>query len=248
MAAVAAMGIVGSANAGWFVIENASVSGSAGGTTPANGTIMNVANLGLPNSTGNTLQTLTAGPGGSFDAITSSLGSLGNNTITYFGLENGAAGPGFFGFAFKAVTWNYTLNINLTSAFGVPAGDGMFVGYSNDGGATVSAVGTYDGASYDYSLNPVFVGANFTLIVLFAGLYPDSAVSGSISTVGGGTFDVDYLSYESGSWASLGNATNTSFSNLNIATYAIPVPAPMLLAGVGLVGAAVLRRRMTKVA
>jgi hypothetical protein len=250
MAAVAAMGVVGSANAGWFVIQNASASGGNGGTLPVNGTRMDVANLGIANSTGNTLQPLS---GTDFAAITGSLGgALSVNTLTYFGLENGAQGPAFFGFAYSA-TENITFNVNMNHA-GTPsnaAGSGVLVGVSSDNGATApSSLGTYGDLSNTYSATaPLSLSTGETIIVLFAGLQATSRVAGSFDLVSGPTgytMDISYLSFDAGSWSSVGGIGSATASQLNISTYTIPVPAPMLLAGAGLIGAAALRRRMVK--
>jgi hypothetical protein len=241
-AAVVATAFAATANAGWFTITNNTGNGT--GTLPTSGSQMDVANTALAQPGTDTLQTFSAGDFGSVATLIG-LSSLASDTIHYFGMENTVGGPAFFGFAYKA-TASISLNVNLDSTWGNPDGSGAISGLYN-GTNGPSAVGAYAGGVFS-STSPVTLVSGDEMIVVFGNLYAGSAISGSISRSAGssGTFGINYLSYNGSSYVSLGSQTGATASNLNIATYAVPVPAPALLAGAGLVGAAALRRRMTK--
>jgi len=241
-ATVVATAFAASANAGWFNIVNQTGNGT--GTLPASGSQMDVNNISsavITTPGTNTLQTLSSAQ---FSAIETLIGggSLANDTVHYFGMENAAAGPAYFGIYYKA-TAGISLQINLDSDYGNPDGVGAYSAVYD--GSTYSAVGSYAFGVFS-STSPITLSAGETMIAVFAGLMPGSAISGSINASSGGTFGINYLTYNGSAYASMGSQTGASSSNLNIATYAIPVPAPALLAGAGLVGAAALRRRMVK--
>jgi hypothetical protein len=242
-AAVVATAFAASANAGWFVISSASASGSTTGTLPGAGAAMTPGSAGtLAQPGSNTLGILNTTDYSNISTAIG-LGSLATDTIHYFGMENTGSGPAFFGFAFRASV-GVGLNVNLNNQAGAPSGSGVLVG---DGDGTTS-YGSYSTVSGQFSSSaPVVVNSGDTLIVLFANLSAGSAVSGSISLdSGAASMGINYLSFNGSNYASIGGVTGATASQLNIATYAVPVPAPALLAGAGLVGAAALRRRMAK--
>jgi len=243
-AAVVATAFAASANAGWFVISSASASGTTTGTLPGAGAEMQAGSAGTLAQPGSNILSVIDATDFTNIGTAIGLGSLATNTIHYFGMENSGSGPAFFGFAFKATGGSIGLNVNLNNQAGAPSGSGVLVG--NGDGTT--SYGSYSTVSGQFSSSaPVVVNSGDTLIVLFANLSAGSAVSGSISLdSGAASMGINYLSFNGSNYASIGGVTGATASQLNIATYAVPVPAPALLAGAGLVGAAALRRRMAK--
>ena len=254
MAAVAAMGVAGAANAGWFVVSSSSASGSGVTVTGAVPNPMNIADTtyGITADGSNTQKVLTLTQ---MDDILTGIGTLSANRLTYFGFEGGPQGPGFFGFAFKANGAGMSFNINLNAEAGFAGGptnaSGVYVGTLNALGTAVAAPagGSYDAGDRTYSdLSPVTLAADETMLVLFAGLTSGSQVAGNVGRTNStfSAFAIDYLNWNGSSFDSVEFATGASASQLNVAVYTIPVPAPVLLAGAGLIGAAALRRRMVK--
>ena len=243
-AAVVATAFAASANAGWFSISNATSNGT--GTLPTSGSVLDVANttISQPGSDINNQMT-QADAAAVFSLIGGS--GLASDTIHYFGMESSAGGPGFFGFLFKA-TDQVSLNVNLFNNFGSTPGSGVLTAVSTDNFASVAGQwGTYAGGQFS-STSPLTINAGEEVFAIFANLAAGAEVSGSIARLSGNltNFGVNYLSYDGSNYVSAGSATGATGSNLNIAAYTIPVPAPALLAGAGLVGAAALRRRMAK--
>jgi len=240
--AVVAAAVSASANAGYWTLAGmnyqnggspitvGSGNGTLGNTTAASPVVGGAANtLTVNASTANILTALSI--------------SLAVNELTYFGFETSTTGPGYFGVAYKAgiagaITLNFSSGINAaggsqgvlatqaTSNFG---GNGSFGGFGDFSGAFA-------------------VANSSTLVVLFGGLAAgdgftlDVTRAAGAATMGG----VRYLSYNGSSYTTFATTGAATKSGLNTALYAVPVPAPALLAGAGLVGAAALRRRMTK--
>lgn len=233
-AAVAALGMVGSANAAYWHITGANYN---------NGSNVNIGPVG--GLTMNGMAYDASGLGGASNTFTSNaatttvLGALSitlaNDTLTYFGFDQPGS-LGSFGIAFKA-----TSNINLLFSGGPDASRGTQGVLANQ--ATNSSPSLAGGGF----LGDFTVASGTTLVVLFGGLSVGSGFSMNISrTLGAANFAIDYLNFDSTNYVSMLSATGATSSGLNIATYSIPVPAPALLAGAGLVGAAALRRRMAK--
>ena len=262
MAAVAAMGASGAANATFFTVVNASAQSPAPGSTwfAPSPFVMDTAGIGTTLAGGsNSMQVLTdaAAAGiGLFDgASPSGLGALGTaigtDTLSYFGLSNGMS-DGYFGIAFRASA-EITLTINLNANSN---NRGIFTGIATDAGGmtgwevSTSPVGTYGDAGASggiWSGNSIALAAGDLLVGIFAGLGVGSNVEGAVTRFSGlSTFNVQYLDFDGSNWSAIQSSTGHNASQLNIATYSIPVPAPMLLAGAGLIGAAALRRRMVK--
>ena len=246
MAAVAAMGVVGSANAGYWSLSGMNYVNN--GNTNTIGTSVSNMNNDLLSSpvTGGAANTLTVDADVADILGASGAGiSLADNTLTYFGFDGGASGPGYFVAAFKAVGTNFALE---------------FTGGANIGGGTqgVIASQTADSSSFaTFGGNPTGawtgsfdVADGTTLVLMFGGLANgDSftlAVDRIVAPLYGSTFDIAYFGYSGGSYSQYAGATGATKSGLNSALYTIPVPAPVLLAGAGLIGAAALRRRMVK--
>jgi len=243
-ATVVATAFAASANAGWFTISSASSNGT--GTLPTTGSTLAVATTAIsqPGTDTNVLMS-QADAASVFSAIGG--GSLASDTIHYFGMETTAGGPGFFGFLFKA-SQTISLNVNLFNNFGSSAGSGVLTAVSTDNFGTIAGQwGTYASGQFS-STSPITINAGEEVFAIFGNLAAGAEVSGSISRNAGNlaNFGVNYLSFNGSNYVSAGSATGATASNLNIAAYAVPVPAPALLAGAGLVGAAALRRRMAK--
>ena len=91
------------------------------------------------------------------------------------------------------------------------------------------------------------------MLIMFGGLavgqsfqfQSESMLSDGVSS-GGAAFAISYLNWGGSGYSEVASAGTATSSGLNTALYAVPVPAPALLAGAGLVGAAALRRRMAK--
>jgi len=243
-ATVVATAFAASANAGWFTVTSASGTNS-GGVTPFTTpqTLLTGGSMGLRSVTGNTGKTLTAAE---FTAV-QSIG-FAANTLTYFSFQEG--GLGYFGVAYNNSSGSSTnFNVNLTASNNT---DGVFSGSRlNSAGAGVAATafGSYNVATRQFSTtSPLSVADGETWITVFAGLASNGTgtVSGSVADTNATNFAISYLSWNGSSWDTYTPAGTYYSSNLNVATYAVPVPAPALLAGAGLVGAAALRRRMAK--
>jgi len=243
-ATVVATAFAATANAGWFTVSAASSNGT--GTLPSNGATLDVGTTAVSQPGSDTNVQMTAGDAGSIYSAIGGL-ALASDTIHYFGMETSAGGPGFFGFLFKA-SQQISLNVNLFNNFGSSAGSGVLTAVSTDDFATIAGSwGTYSGGQFS-STSPITINAGEEVFAIFGNLAAGAEVSGSIARTGGNlaNFGVNYLSFDGTNYVSAGSATGATGSNLNIAAYTIPVPAPALLAGAGLVGAAALRRRMTK--
>ena len=257
MAAVAAMGIVGSANALWWDITGGSyVTGGPGDpqaitgssfTTPGNGRIFENANdLLAGDQTGGGGQSVTLLTANSVTSLTGSLSGLavaGAVSVNYFSFAG--PGGGYFGVFIQnnsASTYNMFMTAQTSPAFNFGT-----LGVLEDGAGTLGTVNVNTGV---YSNETISLAAGASFFTVMGGFTPGQSVDMDVSRTvqQTGSFDIQYLTWSNNAWAIGGSGAGAEASSLSFATYQIPVPAPMLLAGVGLVGAAVLRRRMTKVA
>jgi hypothetical protein len=163
------------------------------------------------------------------------IGPVGGLTMNGQAYDSSGLGGSSSTFTSNAATTTVLSGLSITLAndtLGVLANQATISGASLAGG----------GFTGDFA-----VAANTTLVVLFGGLNVGSGFSMNISrTAGAANFSIDYLNFDGSNYVSLAGASGATASGLNIATYSIPVPAPALLAGAGLVGAAALRRRMAK--
>jgi len=245
--AVAAMGVAGAANAGYWEVTGANYANGSnfdigsGPSSTLGGPTMTLTN-GVHDSSALGGSPLSFDPVAATGTVLTGLGiTLANNTLTYFGFDQTSTGPGSFGVAFKAVGGNIRLGFNAGANAsngdqGVLANMPVVAGSLNTFGGAF--MGTFD------------VASGSTLVVVFGGLASGGQFSLNVTRASSpgsmSNFEISYLSFSGGSYTQVGSATNATASGLNIGTYAIPVPAPALLAGAGLVGAAALRRRMAK--
>ena len=70
--------------------------------------------------------------------------------------------------------------------------------------------------------------------------------TGSMNLTQGSTSDVKFLRWNGSGWAVSNTGTYASNGSLEFNFQVLPVPAPALLAGAGLLGATIVRRRMKK--
>jgi len=187
-----------------------------------------------------------------FDALLGSSGAglsngvtLAADTLYYFGYTDSSTGLGYFGFTYTAGGAGQTLNVNWTGSN--PTG-GFYSAEGTIGGANsvTSTYGSY--GSNQYSSTALSLGSGDSLYGVFAGMTATSTVQGNIASTVGTNFNVAYLTWTGSAWTVSGSGSTSGTSNhfLAVSTYSVPVPAPALLAGAGLVGAAALRRRMAK--
>ena len=247
MAAVAAMGAAGAANASFFQIRDASY--SLGGTPTVLGNF--VMDSALVGSVINTAGATDVTVGGSASTVSelnnaavgdiiTSIGAngSGNARMTYFSMYDSVANRGYFGFVFENNATARDLTVSMGNAN--LATGGVFTNYdgsnSGFGGGTFQSVFGLFGQPQ--------LAANATYIAIFAGVPVGTEIGAG--TVSDQAFSLQYLDWTGTGWNALHSAEGVTSSSLNYATYSIPVPAPMLLAGAGLIGAAALRRRMVK--
>jgi hypothetical protein len=244
-AAVVAAGLGTSANATFFRIVDA---GSNGNGQLGNFNVQTDTVGSVIGSTGATDIT-TAGSGvralnatAVADIVAMVDGALGSAVgatprLTYFGMNNGG-GDGYFAVVFQnnGTARDWSVNIGQAAA----AGKGVFTNTATPsesyilGGAFITALG---------GPNPQ-LAANGVYVAIFAGMGVGAEIGGS--NLSDTSFDVNYLDFDGSSYGSVASIGGAANSNINAATYNIPVPAPALLAGAGLVGAAAIRRRMAK--
>lgn len=191
--------------------------------------------------TGSSVQTMSAT---NIAAVVALGMPLADNTLTYFGFYSGS--EGYFGIAFKnttgsAITFDATFSRTNQALEGVQVAGSSTLGTYSSGSS--GGNGTWSG------LMNVADGDTFYAVVAgFQGHFPMSLALSGVIDFGGVSRDVQYLShnvYAPGTYAVAGSG-NGYTSNMQFAMFNIPVPAPALLAAAGLVGAAVVRRRMVK--
>lgn len=128
-----------------------------------------------------------------------------------------------------------TANFGLTGSSDSPGSVLFQTGGLTAGVAFPSGVSVSGGLNADTGL---FAAA-------FVGLGPYTA--GSVTLGKGGTSDVRFLSWNGSAWTVDRTSAYASNGTLTFNFEVLPVPAPLAIAGLGLVGAGVLRRRMSKV-
>jgi len=235
-ALVAAAGLATTASANQWSIAGASY--NPGSQTVGSGsfTLTAGANDLSANTAGTGSQSIAALNGADVTALNAAA-SWQADSINYFSYVDGS-GRGYFGIAIST-----TVSRNLTLTFGASASNG------SKGVLTNAAI---TGESF---AGGGFVDANQTVAsgvtyYIFGGFTNNVGFTGSISPGTGetGNFGIAYWSWNGSGFSNTQNVANgATSSSLSVATYStIPVPAPALLAGAGLVGAAALRRRMAK--
>ena len=246
MAAVAAMGAAGAANANFFTISSASVSGSnlnftGGGSVNSGQSAADFrintgdiadADAGDIDFTTGGVRTVNSISQTNADDIVTALGISGSGTVAYFGFDTGGGAPAFFGIAI--IGNGSSMDTQMGNAHRASLGV-----YTNAGGSFSNS-----GLGDTYRNLDVVHDDGENYVYIFAGMSVGTEIGGG--TISDSSFNVRYLSFDGSVWGVFASADGVSSSSLNYATYSIPVPAPMLLAGAGLIGAAALRRRMVK--
>jgi len=243
-AAVVATAFAASANAGYFAISGSQYTPFGGSATNLPVSDLNAGSFsdaGLPgfdftnggSAGARDRESLTNTEANNIASALANGGSLSNGTLYYFGFEGSANGPGYFGFLFMGngadVNWSVA-NANL-------AQNGV---WSNMGITAFSG----GGSGNTYTADQFTTTAGQAYVSIFANLAIGDVLGGA--TASDTNFNVSYLNFDGSNWTSVASASGISSSTLNTAMYNVPVPAPALLAGAGLVGAAALRRRMAK--
>jgi len=247
------MGAAGAANAGWFTIASATVGGTTL-TTPTGtyaatqasanfnvsaGTVAQAGASGVNFAAGAAVTTTVLGAGDT-SAIATAVGATAGQ-LRYFGFDSSGGPPAYFGFVYQAVGGE-NISWNFAGASGANAAQGVFASADTGYGGGTGLANGWLGTAFVGNLSGLTAGQ--TILAIFAGMGAGDVIGGA--NVSDNTMGVRYLSMVGGTWTAVASADGASSSNLNFATYQIPVPAPALLAGAGLVGAAVLRRRMAK--
>jgi len=244
-AVVATAALAGSASASFFTITGggASTGGSvgfsfsgqlgAGNNTStgvaASSTFTGAGEVGMLNADVTTIAT----------TLSNSVAGAGQNgSLTWFGFHNGASSAtpgalGYFGVMFIGNGSSFTLTVNNS----VPPAAAVYESLS------AASFGSLSSGTFSVNLGATTAGTTYMWI--FSGIAVGSTIGGN-ALAADGNMSVRYLESSSGStWTVAASGTGAS-AGLNAATYSIPVPAPALLAGAGLIGAAAIRRRMAK--
>jgi len=237
-AAVVATAFAASANAGYFQIAGASYNPGSTPLVPGNFAMDTSTTDFSVNTTGtgaNTIAALAAADVTALGGITAAA-----DTVTYFSYQD-AGGLGYFGIIINTSVAR-TLTVSMTYNSGDGASGGTKGVLTN---APISGEFINSGSFIDTN-QAVSAGKTF---YVFGGLSVGSAFNGSVSNGSGetGNFGIAYLSWNGSSWTTKASlASGATGSAISVASYAVPVPAPVLLAGAGLIGAAAIRRRMSK--
>jgi len=241
-AVVATVGLAASANAGYWAIAGANYANGGAPTNLPVSQLDNQVNTYVSTTFSGASGTQTSMAQSDATGVLTALGvTLSNNTLTYFGFENTVSGPGFFGVAFRNTSGS---NYFMSMTAGSQAAGGTE-------GVITTHTGTVGGFGSSWS-GAATVANGTTMLVLFGGLSVGVSFQFQVESVtsgggpGGATFDISYLNWGGASYSVAASAAGAGTSGLNTALYSVPVPAPALLAGAGLVGAAALRRRMAK--
>jgi len=228
---VAAMAVGGAANAAFWSITNAQIGASpvTGGPSFTIGAAANTSWVGGGDAgERNTLD-------GANLASVQALFTPAANTLTYFSFYKNSVG--FFGVAYSNTTaGNVGLMVDFTGLN--QATEGVYV--AGGTGGTYDAnfgLGKFSGG--------VTVAAGETLYIVLGGFADQNNPDLQGNVQFNSATAVSYLSYNhAGGVYSQVASGNGLTSNMQFAVFTIPVPAPALLAGLGLAGALALRRRM----
>jgi hypothetical protein len=250
IATVVAGSIAGSASAGLWNVANAAANGTP---SPPNPFVVNdVASVALNDGTNNI--NLSANAANNVvqnvalesQLFTNASGALnasaGTALLSFFGLHNTNDGLDYFGFVLDNQTGS-AVTLNLTSAFFTTGSNGAISNNANTMSAFVDP--TY-GAGYTVDTTGFSVGAGSADYFLFAGVgigdvvAMGGAVSPNSSIVAVQWLTTNYAVAYSDTTTGVGGAN----VELGLVTNNVPVPAPVLLGGAGLLGAIAARRRM----
>ena len=232
---IAAMAVGGAANAGYFNIQD-------GEAPVGTGTFTGLIQTGTSASVGVTMSTLTlsginslAQP--SADNVATALLGSGfasqTGTLVYFGVKENDLG--YFGVLFIGHGASFSLSVQNAS----PPGNGVY----RSEGPTFPAGESLNPTSGDYFWSRTVAGSGQAYLWLFTELDHKATIGGDAQAYDS-SMTVQYMTYSGGSWSIADSRSGVASSALNMATFIVPVPAPALLAGLGLAGALALRRRM----
>jgi hypothetical protein len=162
-------------------------------------------------------------------AITAIAGVVGSSTAVNVFAVNTNLGTALI----MASTAQFSLNADSASPGAVLFQSGSTGGMSAIVGSPgVLAAGGLNATSGIFAAALVGLGANTT---------------GSATLTKGSTANVRFLSWNGDAWTVDRTSNYASNGSLNFNFEVLPLPAPLAIAGLGLVGAGVLRRRMSKV-
>ena len=233
---IAAMAVGGAANAGTFSITGGQVFGLNPGTFTGTMTAGDGGSVGLDLGalSGAGLQGFAAGTAATVRTNLGLDGASNNGSLTYFSLAHN--GKGYFGIMFIGNANNFYLTVENA----VPPSVGVYRE------TPTSSTESLSSGTYNYSAT---LGNNMGVGVAYLWLFtqiPDMGALGGDASAQDGNFTIRYMTYTGSGWGVVtgGEFTGASGSLLNVATFIVPVPAPALLAGLGLAGALALRRRM----
>jgi hypothetical protein len=246
----AAASICGSASAALWQINNAAANGAPVPPNPFY--VNNVGSFALNDGTSNINLS-----GQAANAVTQNLAlesvllglgsgvmqaSSGQVLVSFFGLHNTNDNLNYFGFVIDNQSGS-NVTFNLSSSFFYTGSNGAISSNTN----SMTAFGTpFSGHSVNST--SFAMGTGQADYFLFAGLDPGDMVGmgGAITPIG----QITTVQWLDANYAVAYTDTTTGPGGQNVelglATNVIPVPAPVLLAGAGLLGAAGLRRRLVK--
>jgi len=241
-AVVAATAFAASANADYWQITGAAADAGTNPPSPFNithGVISQTLTVGGSSTA------VTPNAGLAADFYDGTIANFGAGTLNFFGFDDGG-GNSFFGFAFNNTT-GAVANLSFTTNSSVPAASlGAVVdGFSSN--PTISLVGSNSTSNISVSV----ADTGYALFLWAGTNLGQINMSGSVSDgIQPPTVTVNWLNVSSGGAFTVAQTDSTNpnsgIISLGTAAYVVPVPAPALLAGAGLVGAAALRRRMAK--
>jgi len=239
VAAVAATVIGSAANAAFFSIAGASYNPGSIALVPGAFNMANSTTDFSANTTGaaNTISVLNAADITALNGISTSA-----DTVTYFSYQDGG-GLGYFGVIINTSVTR-VLDVNFLGS----GGNGATGGTKGAMWSETSVTGSVSATGENLIINAESFSAG-THYIVFGGLSVNSGFTGAVvnDSTETGNFGIAYLSWNGASWSTMASlASGATGSSVSVATYSVPVPAPALLAGAGLVGAAALRRRMAK--
>ena len=163
--------------------------------------------------------------------------TLNDNELTYFGVQDTSAGPGYFGIAFKS-----TAAIRLALNAGANSATGSL-------GVLTTEAGTVGGFGTTWTSSATVNGGD-TMLVLVGGLNVGQSFQFSAQAIAGSgfasTFNVKYLQVAAGATSFSGATTLASQSNVTgsgLNTAQLPAPGPIALLGMALLAAGIGRRK-----
>ena len=264
VASIVAASMASIAGAGQWSVANAAANGSPSPPNPF--TVQDVASLALNNGVSNVDLSANAANNVVQDVGLETLRSIsilklrnlslnggtmsataGNTLISFFGIHNTNDGLDYFGFVIdnqtaSGVSFNLSTSFFTTGSNGaISSNTNVLTAFNDPVYGPGHFVDTALGGTTSFS-----VGAGQADYFMFAGVG-----QGDVVAMGGGVAPSN--SIVSVQWLTAGYAvaysdTTTGLGGANVelglVTNVVPVPAPALLAAVGLAGAAVVRRRL----